>query len=578
MAHLVSISGVHITMLAWLAAAGLRRVWRWRPGWALRLPAPLAARWGGVLVAAAYAVLAGWGVPAQRTVLMLATAAMLRQAGWRWPWPLLLLAAAVVVTALDPWALLQPGFWLSFAAVGLLMASEPATSTGSAQPAAVPAAASSGSQRLAWLRAQGQAHLLAHFLAHLRGQAVASLALAPLSLLFFQQISLVGLLANLLAIPFVTLLVTPLALAGALFAPLWSLSAALLQAGIALLQWMATWPGAVWQAAAAPAWAVAAGLLAALLAVLPLPGRLRWLALPLMLPLLAPVPERPAAGRFELLAADVGQGTAVLVRTRNHLLVYDAGPAWGQPGRDPDAGERVLLPLLRALGERRIDVLLISHRDSDHVGGAASLLDGLPVRELLSTLEPGHALRQAGAGRPAPVHRDCAAGRRWRWDGVDFELLHPLPADLAGPAPPKANALSCVLRVQDAGGRSALLTGDIEAPQEAALVARNAGALASQVLLVPHHGSRTSSTPAFLEAVAPSVAVVQAGYRSRFGHPAPEVLQRLQQRGIVVQRSDRCGAWRWPSPPGASAPEVDHGQCERQQWVRYWHDQPPTQR
>ncbi len=566
-AHLVSISGVHITMLAWLAAAALRRVWRWRPAWALMLPAPLAARWGGVLVAAAYALLAGWGVPAQRTLLMLTAAAALRQAGWRWPWPLVLLAAAVVVTALDPWALLQPGFWLSFAAVGLLMASEPAA------PAPAPASAAPARParpaRLSWL--------LGLTWSHLRGQAVASLALAPLSLLFFQQLSLVGLLANLLAIPFVTLLVTPLALAGALWSPLWSLSAALLQAGIAGLEWMAGWPGAVWQAAAAPAWAVAAGLLGAVLAVLPLPGRLRWLALPLLLPLLAPVPPRPASGRFELLAADVGQGTAVLVRTRGHLLLYDAGPAWGQPGRDPDAGQRVLLPLLRARGERRIDVLLLSHRDSDHVGGAASLLAELPVGELLSTLEPGHALRQPGPGRPAPAQRDCAAGHRWRWDGVDFEILHPLPADLAASAPAKANALSCVLRVQDASGRSALLSGDIEAAQEAALLARAAAAgrpLASSVLVVPHHGSKTSSTAAFLEAVAPGVAVVQAGYRSRFGHPAAEVLQRLQQRGIPVQRSDRCGAWHWPGQVDADPAVLDAGLCERQRVARYWHDRP----
>jgi competence protein ComEC len=531
-AHLMSISGLHVTMFAWLAGHAIGWAWRRWPGAALRLPAVVAGGWGGLLAAAAYALLAGWGVPAQRTVLMLAVGVLLRSAGWRWPWLLVLVGAAVAVTALDPWSLLQPGFWLSFAAVGLLLASETPRSTPVARGWHAP------------------------LVGLLRSQAVATLGLAPLSLVCFQQLSLVGFIANLAAIPLVTLLITPLALLGAVVAPLWWLAAALVQGLGAALAWLAAWPGGVWSVGAAPAWAIASGLAAAVVLLLPLPWRVRAMALPLSLPLLVPHIERPAPGRFELVAADVGQGTAVLVRTRQHLLVYDTGP---QYSAENDAGHRVLLPLLRARGEGAPDVLLLSHRDSDHVGGAASLIAAVPPRRLLSSLEEGHPV----AARVERRER-CAAGQSWRWDGVQFELLHPLPGDEWQARKP--NAISCVLRVSDALGRSVLLTGDIEAAQEAALVQRSGPALGSDILIVPHHGSRTSSTAAFLQAVQPAIAVVQAGYRSRFGHPAADVMARYAALGIPVVRTDRCGAWMWHD--GAAA-------CTRDVRRRYWHWQAP---
>ncbi len=532
-AHLVSISGVHVTMFAWLAAALAGMAWRRSPALMLRLSAPAAGRWLGLAAAVAYALLAGWGVPAQRTVLMLAVAAGLRSVGWRWPWALVLLAAAVVVTAIDPWALLQPGFWLSFTAVALLMASEPA--------AGAPAGAT------------GLRGLLR---GHLRAQAVATLGLAPLSLVFFQQLSLVGVLANLVAIPLVTLLITPLALLGMLVPGLWALAAAGVQALVWGLGWLAQVPLAVWTVPAAPLWLVAAAALGAVLAVLPAPWALRWLAFPLVLPLLWPPVARPAAGQLQVLAVDVGQGTAVLLRTRHHLLLYDTGP---QYARDSDAGQRVLLPLLRARGEARIDLLMLSHRDSDHVGGAASLLAHQAVAALSSSLHADHPLLQHGLQHGLP-HTPCLAGQHWAWDGVQFLVLHPTADGLA--AATKANAVSCVLRVEDASGRSVLLTGDIEAPQEAALLQRSGATLASTILVVPHHGSRTSSSAAFLDAVQPRLAVVQAGYRSRFGHPAPDVLARYAARGITVVRTDVCGGWLWHN--GVAA-------CTRDLRRRYWH-------
>jgi competence protein ComEC len=282
------------------------------------------------------------------------------------------------------------------------------------------------------------------------------------------------------------------------------------------------------------------------------------------LPLLAPPVARPPPGQFELLAADVGQGTAVLVRTHRHLLLFDTGP---QTSPESDAGSRVLLPLLRARGEHRIDTLVLSHRDSDHVGGAAAVLASLPVARLSSSLEDGHPLLAQAAQRGVTLQR-CSAGQGWEWDGVRFDLLHPLTEAYTGgsrveaaPAS-KPNALSCVLRVQ--GSRhSGLLTGDIEAAQEAALLQRVGTGLRSNVLLVPHHGSRTSSTAAFVAAVAPQTAVVQAAYRSRFGHPAPDVVARYDARGIAVVRSDRCGAWTLAADGTAA--------CQREVARRYWH-------
>jgi len=549
--HLLSVSGLHITMFAW-AAQGLA-AWCWRRSarLCLRCPAPLLARWAGVGAALAYAVFAGWGVPAQRTVWMLLAVALLRSLSRPWPWPLSLLISAVLVTVIDPWALGQPGFWLSFCAVGLLMAS------------------GGEGQAVGWRQ---------HLRAGLRNQWVATLGLAPLSLIFFQQLSLVGVLANLLAIPWVSFVLTPLALGGALLPGLWIWGAWCVQLMMDVLRFLAAWPAAVWQLPVAPWWAQLAGLAGGVLLVLPLPWRLRSLGLCGLLPLLWPAPARPPPGEFELLAADVGQGTAVLLRTAGHSLLYDAGPQYA-PGID--AGQRVLLPLLRALGVAELDQLLLSHRDSDHVGGAASLAAGLPVRELRSSLEPAHGLH-----RLFPRSLPCQAGQRWSWDGVSFELLHPSPEQLRTQAL-KSNDLSCVLRVRsrgsaDAPARSALLMGDLEAGQELDLLRRLGSQgrqghgeavtenLRAEVLLVPHHGSKTSSTPELLAAVAPRLAIIQAGYRNRFGHPALPVLARYQAAGIEVFNSPDCGAWRWRSdrPP-------EQASCQRELGRRYWHRQAP---
>jgi len=389
----------------------------------------------------------------------------------------------------------------------------------------------------------------------LREQWVVTVALTPLTLLLFGQVSVVGLLANALAIPWVTLVITPLAMAGVALAPLWQLAAWAMRALEVYLHWLAALPFATVSMPAPPLWAGAAGVLGGLLLAMRLPWHARLLGLPLLVPVLLWQAPRPDPGQFEVLAADIGQGNAVIVRTAAHTLVYDSGPRYSP---ESDAGHRVLVPLLRALDER-VDTLMLSHRDSDHTGGAAAVLAMQPQAALLSSIEDGHELQ---ALRPS---QRCAAGQRWQWDGVDFQVLHPRSADYQ--AAGKPNAMSCVLRISN-GAHTALLAGDIEQAQEARL-AQQGAALRADLLLVPHHGSKTSSSDAFLNVVQPSLAVVQAGYRNRFGHPAAPVLERYRTRAIQVIDSPHCGAATWHS---AQALEVT---CERQLAPRYWHHRFP---
>lgn len=567
-AHLMSISGLHITMFAWAAALLVGALWRRSRRLCHAWPAQHAALLGGILLAGGYALFSGWGVPAQRTVWMLATVALLRLSGRRWPWPHVWLLACAAVVAIDPWALLQPGFWLSFVAVGVLFA----TDAGFGSPAADAASPPPGAP--AWKTWARRA--AAKLLAVLREQWVITLALTPLTLLLFGQVSVVGLLANALAIPWVTMVVTPLSLAGVVSAPLWDAAAWAVRGLTVYLEWLAALPFATVSSPAPPVWAGAAGVLAGLLLAMRLPWHVRLLGVPMLLPVLLWQVARPQPGQFELLAADIGQGNAVIVRTAGRTLVYDSGPRYGP---ESDAGHRVLVPLLRALDEK-VDTLVLSHRDTDHTGGAAAVLQMQPRAALLSSIEEGHELQ---AVRRA---QRCVAGQRWRWDGVDFEVLHPRPEDYA--AAGKSNAVSCVLRISN-GVRAALLAGDIEQAQEARLVdtfgparkpaphrqpvraepAEADSPLRADVLLVPHHGSKGSSSVAFLDAVQPSLALVQAGYRNRFGHPAQLVLERYRERGIPVVDSPRCGAAYWHS---AQAREV---KCQRETARRYWHHRFP---
>lgn len=491
--HLVAISGFNVAIVAGVVFWLVRWLWRQVPGLCLRLPAPRAALFASVLAAIAYALLAGFEPPVQRAALMLALLALAGGFGGIGDPPRALALAWGLIVALDPLTLLSPGLWLSFAAVGAI-----------------------------FYATAGRLGPLPGWRAALQVQLGLSVLLAPLTLYGFQGTSLTGPLVNLLAVP-VAAVLTPALLAALL------LSVVVPAAGLPLLGWTAdalaqSHAALLWIAGKTPdAWAAASPEPAALL--LALLGALALLA-PAGLPLrgfgvialcgvLLPPPRAVEQG-FRLTVLDVGQGLAVLLQTRDHALLYDAGPAW--PGGF-DAGRSVVVPVLLRAGVRRLDRLVVSHGDRDHIGGVAAVAAVVPV------------VARLGSGADAP----CRAGERWDWDGVAFELL-------GGPAPELSdNDGSCVLRVSHAG-RAVLLAGDIEAEGEARLLRQAAPRLAAEVLVTPHHGSRTSSSAAFIEAVAPRLTIHSAGWHHRYGHPAPEVVARYAERGVRQIATGDSGA------------------------------------
>jgi competence protein ComEC len=535
--HLISISGLHITFFAALIGGGV--YWLWRRSHALtrKVPARKAAAVAGVVAAFTYVLLAGFQIPAQRTLYMLAVAAVGLWLGRPGTASVVWLWALAVVLAWDPWASLTPGFWLSFGAVGLLLYI--------------------GVGRIGKLPMWREAT---------RAQAAITLGLIPLMLMLFQQISIVSPLANAVAIPVVTFIVVPLALASILVP--WDLLLIMAHqvfAWVAMfLELLSTLPAAVWQQHAPPVWAVIAGAFGIvwLLAPRGVPGRA--LGLVWLLPLFVVAPMLPAPGAFRLIVLDVGQGLSVLVQTRQHALLYDTGPRFNDTA---DAGNRIIAPMLRSIGVAKLDLLMVSHQDTDHSGGVRSLLETVPVADLLSSLPADHAINRARVARGEATRR-CIAGETWTWDGVDFTVVHPVVANYSNPKL-RPNDLSCVIRIANAAG-SALLTGDIEARTEADLVRRSGEALHSDVLVVPHHGSKTSSTPAFIAAVHPETAVFTPGYRNRFRHPRPEIVERYDVAGVKSYRTDYDGALTFNFGDGQGREPLR----EREQHARYWREAP----
>ena len=576
--HLVSISGSHITMIAafgGLAAYAAWRRLRWR-GKALAeyLPAQIAAAWAALAVAWLYCLLAGWGVPARRTFMMLAVVAgshvlRLRLGGSR-----ILAAAAVAVLTLDPWAVLASGFWLSFGAVAVLLA---VSARASADAAVAARSGEVSGTAGGGLPQPAMAQRLRHALSlAVRAQMAVTLALMPPLAWLFHEVSVVSPLANAYAIPLIGWVVTPLSLLAAACALVpggaWlsqsiaTVGHEALEAMMRPTEWLGGLPAAHWPVAAAP---VALNLLACAGVILALwPAgwrhrRLGWLA---MLPLLFWVPARPAEGDWTLQALDVGQGSALVLHTARSTLVFDAG---ARRSARSDEGLRTVVPFLRAQGVRRLDVLVVSHADLDHAGGVRSLLSGLPVEQSYSSFPLGpwlarEARKLGAAPPPGPLAEvPCRHGASWRVDGVSFEFLWPLD-EAAGVRRADANASSCVLRVRGAH-HTLLLTGDVDARSEAALLARGLGP--ADVAVAAHHGSATSSTRAWVDRLAAAHVIVQAGAWNRHGHPAPEVAARWTRAGTRLWRTDRDGAILAQSRAGAlslySALESSR---------RYWHD------
>ncbi len=524
--HLVAISGMHITLVAGLVFFLTRFLWS-LPGYTVLLvPAPAAAGAAALAAAALYAALAGFAVPTQRALLMLAVAMIGIFLRRRFPPSQLLAAALLAVMLHDPLAVMASGFWLSFTAVAVILFAVQGEPRG---------------RRLwQWITLQG---------------AIA-LGMLPLMLALFQQVSLVAPLANLLAIPVFDFLVVPLTLLGVVVlpaAPQVSTSLFALAGGV--LAWL--WPmleflGGLaygqWTQATPPPWAILAAVPGVLWLLAPRGFPARWAGAIWMLPMLLVRPQVPAPGELWLTLLDVGQGLAAVLRTANHTLVYDTGARFSASF---DAGGAVVVPYLRAVGVRRIDALIVSHGDNDHRGGVDSLLRAYPVAHLLSSV------REVTAGASV---RPCREGESWEWDGVHFTLLNPPRGYFS-----RHNNASCVLKVDSRYG-SALLPGDIEARAEQRLVERYGWRLQAEVLVAPHHGSRNSSTEAFIAAVRPRHVLIPAGYRNRYRHPHPAVIARYRRAGSRLHGSAASGALELRF--GSAGIEVS---AFRDVAHRYWH-------
>lgn len=563
--HLVSISGAHVTLIAVLLAALVSYVWRrlsWRGrAWAEYYPAQHAASWAGLLTAFLYCILAGWGVPAQRTFLMLLVLVLARLSGMMLGPARVLLLAAWLVVLWDPWALLSSGFYLSFAAVAILLF----RSYWQGLPL---------KRYVSWRRFGHNLHRTVLL------QLLITVALFPLLAYLFHEISLVSPLTNAYAIPLIGSVLTPMALLLAFLASVPGFS--YLAYGLAALaDFLLIWTMHItqylvssrWAAritAAAPLCLMLWSLLGVLLISLPRGLCSRLAGVLIMLPALFYRPKLPADGQWQLTALDVGQGSSIVIRTRHQTLLYDAGVRYSP---DSDEGLRSVLPYFRSQGIKQLDVLVLSHADLDHVGGASSVLQKLAVKQSWSGFDlPAFIRREerllgrAAGTVPLPINMGaCLVGESWVVDGVRFEFMWPTRiesdtvAQLVGN---QKNSQSCVLSVRGKY-HSALLLGDVGVSEELQMLAQ--GLPAHDVVLVGHHGSRSSSGPDFVHTMRAALAISQNGHWNRFSHPDSLVQARWEQAGSVFLRTDHDGAVQVYSQPDGL-----WYQNERERRAPYW--------
>lgn len=532
--HLMSISGLHITMLAGVAFGLVSFCWRRIPALALRLPTRKAATAAGVITALLYTLIAGFSVPSQRTFYMLLVFAIALWSGRQLVISQVLALALFIVVLLDPWAVNSPGFWLSFGAVAMLAY---ALSARIGEPD--------------WFKAA------------LQTQWAVTLGMLPLLLVMFGQTSIVSPIANAFAIPMISFIVTPLALLGS-FLPIDAalhLSYQALSICMQMLKWLNQLPMVTWQQHAPPSWTLLPALLGVAWLLLPRGWPLRWLGLIGLMPMFLIIPLRPLSGDMKVTVLDIGQGLSVVVQTASHTLLYDTGPKYNAQS---DAGNRIVMPYLLGEGVKKLDGMVVSHNDIDHSGGMQSVLATMPTNWLANSFDPEFKLSAATKRIP------CFAGQAWTWDQVQFEMLYP-DFDSYADTAVKDNNRSCVLKVSSQSG-SILLTGDIEKESEHALLEAHVEELKSDVMTVPHHGSKTSSTPEFVTTVKPSVSIFTVGYLNRFGHPKAPVVERYRDAGSLIYRSDHDGAVVLDFVTDANGKHQIRMQNWRKQNRCYWQD------
>ena len=526
--HLLAISGMHIGLIAGFVFLVSRWLWPLTRPHNHFLPAQHVAAIASIIAAFTYAAISGFGVPAQRAVLMLFVFLLVRLLQLRINSVDALAFAMIVVLIWNPMSVISAGFWLSFSAVALILYVL-------------------------------QSYMLKRNTSGFRFWFILQfwicLGLSPVTAIWFNQVSLWSVTANMIAIPLISLITMPLLLAGMLSSfLLGALSEFLLHTAVISLDYL--WKlleilknsGYIYHPVASPSWLILSmALMAVLVILLPQALRYRILAGFGFLPLFFPSVDVPEVGDFEMTVLDVGQGLSVVVKTHNHLLLFDTGPGNRQAY---DAGSSIVIPFLRHSGFKTIDMIVQSHGDNDHIGGLASILEQINVDEVVTSVPESIS---------HPVTRPCHKGEYWNWDGIRFEFLHPVSGQNF-----KGNNASCVLKLGN-DDLSVLLTGDIERQAELSLLAENTGNLQSSVLLAPHHGSRTSSNPAFVRAVSASHVIFSSGYLNRFRLPNQDIISRYERLGAEFFNTASDGAVTIKSTQGRFTITT-----ERQRASRIW--------
>jgi len=529
--HLVAISGLHIGLVAGLVFFLVRFVVSHSKILFRYFPAQVPAAGCAIIAAFIYALLAGFSIPTQRAFLMVCVimASLIYR---RTILPSNVLAVSMlIILCLDPMSVLDMGFWLSFAAVAIIIFS-------------VAGRIRSAGLLMGWGKIQ----------------FVIAAGMLPISLLFFQKISIAAPFANLIAVPVVSFITVPMTLLGTMtldILPVLSdrllyLATTSLDMLWVFLEWLNSQSWSIIETTAPVTWTLLPATIGAVWMLMPRGSPVRWLSIILFLPALLITQERPKPNELRLSLIDVGQGLSVFIETRNHNLVYDTGPRYSSRF---DSGKNIIIPFLKSQGVTKLDTLIVSHGDNDHSGGAKAIIQLLKVKTIYTGANPRRWQHMEA--------KRCQSGESWQWDGVDFKFIHPVDGDTVG-----GNNSSCVLKVS-IGSHAILLPGDIEARAEHELVARLKDNLQSDLLISPHHGSKTSSSSAFVDQVAPELILIGNGYRNRYRFPHHGVTRRYEEAGIAWYETARQGA----ISVNMNGEGLGKPVFWRNRMQRYWHTQ-----